>query len=153
MQGMQPAEQQRLDKQRVTKSRKLKANSGINDEAPTRRHEDESRYGEPPEPNEPRGEEEDVILWTLHEPPDFDRKLQELLQPGAPPSRAYDLSWERLRRVQAWDEKTNGQLRMMPWLSHKHFHRDNYDKMNVGMALNIMSVGTVRMLCYLRTVY
>ena len=97
---MQPAEQQRQDKQQVTKARKLKANSGINDEAPTRRHEDESRYeDEPPEPNEPSGEEEDVILWALHEPADFDRKLQELLQPGAPPSRAYDLSWERLRRI------------------------------------------------------
>ena len=41
----------------------------------------------------------------------------------------------------------------MPWLTNKHFNRDNYDKMNVGMALNIMSVETVRMLCFLRTVY
>jgi hypothetical protein len=117
MSGMQHAEQQRRDKQQVTLSRKRKANSGENDdEAPTKRHEDTSRYNEPPDPNEPAGgDEEEVILWALHEPADFDRKLQEMLQPGARPSHAYEISWERLRRVQAWDETTNGQLRMMPW--------------------------------------
>ena len=92
-------------------------------------------------------------MYALREPADFDLKLQQLLQPGARPVRAFEVSWERLRRVQAWDETTNGQLRMMPWLSNKHFHRDSYDKMNVGMALNIMSYQTVRMLCFLRTVH
>ena len=42
---------------------------------------------------------------------------------------------------------------MLPWLSRKHFNRDNYDKMNVGMALAIMSVRTVRRLYYIRTAH
>ena len=103
MQGVQPAEEQRRDKQQVTLSRKRKSNSGVNDcEVPTHRREDTARYdNEPPQPNEATGPEEGVILWALHEPADFDLQLQQLLQPGARPSIAYEVSWGRIRRVQA----------------------------------------------------
>ena len=102
MASADPAEQQRRDKQQVTQSRKRKANSGENDDAPTHRSEDTARYeDEPPGPNEPEGDEEEVIVWAIREPRDFNLKLQQLLQPGAHPSLAYEVSWERLRRVQA----------------------------------------------------
>lgn len=159
MQCVDPAEQQRREKQQAVASRKRKANSGVNDdEVPVRRGwEDTACYDdEPPEPDEPDGEEPHLMKWALREPPDFDERFQQLLQPGAPASllrESFEVSWKRLRKVQEWDATTNGELRMMPWLSSKHFNRDNYDKMNVGMALNIMSVDTVRMLCFLRTVF
>ena len=119
-----------------------------------RRFEDTTRYEEePPNPDEPDGDDDGVIMWALHEPANFDEKFQLLLQPGTAPGRVYEVSWARLRTVQAWDEKTNGQLRMMPKLTYKHFHRDNYDKMNVGMALNIMSYQTVRVLMFIRLIF
>ena len=52
---------------------------------------------------------------------DFDEKFQLMLQPGARIPQAFEVSWARLRRVQKWDEDTNGETLMMPWLSKKHF--------------------------------
>ena len=92
-----------------------------------------------------------MIRWDLIEPPQIDLQVQQMLQPGARPGPVHKVSWLRLRAIQEWDAATNRAWRMLPWLSARHFHRNCFDRMNVGMALHIMSMETVRVLCYLRT--
>lgn len=62
----------------------------------TRGWEDVSELQEPPQPDEPAGEDlKEVLKWAVHEPPNFDLKLQQLLQPGARPEKAFEVSWVR----------------------------------------------------------
>jgi hypothetical protein len=39
---------------------------------------------------------------------------------------AYPISWDVLDSIQEWDQKTNGSLRTLPWLTRAHYSRESY---------------------------
>ena len=56
--------------------------------------------------------------------------------------------------AQEWDQTNYFGLKIMHWLTPAHFDpKNSFDKMNVGKAINIMSVSTARQLRRLRLRY
>ena len=94
-----------------------------------------------------------AVRFQLREPPNFGTLCANLLAAariqGHIPVRALPVSWATLTEIQAWDEDTH-QLKLMHWLTSRHFHLSGYDKMNVGLAKAVLQLPTARQLHYLR---
>ena len=93
--------------------------------------------------------------WHMVEPVGFDASWQRYLpsdaNPTPSPALAYPVSWSTLRQIQSWDEETHaGKLKQMHWLTPRHFQLGGFDRMSVGLALDILKRETARMLRWLR---
>ena len=90
--------------------------------------------------------------WRLAEPPNFNTWAHALVWSASQPyhnaSAAHPVSWKTMREIQRWDEQHN--LKLMHHLTPGHFDRSGYDRMNVGLAKDIMCVPTARALHFLR---
>ena len=91
--------------------------------------------------------------WGLREPAGFDRAcaamLAEACVPGHRVRPTLPVSWQTLRRIQAWDEDSH-QMKLMHWLTARHFNLSSYEKMNVGLAKGVLQLPTARMLHFMR---
>jgi hypothetical protein len=99
-------------------------------------------------------------VWSLQltEPTDlqlngqlvsFDVWWQQFIQPGVRACVPYPVSWLTLKGIQEWDQLHYGGT-VLHRLTPRHFARTAFDRMNVGLALDIMREDTARQIRWLR---
>ena len=94
--------------------------------------------------------------WNLVEPAGFDDAWNERIgcaARGVCKLNPIPVSWSCLRAIYEWDERVNGDTRVLWWLSGRHIAPGPFDKMSVGLAKDVLEVRTARMLRWLRETY
>jgi hypothetical protein len=90
----------------------------------------------------------------FREPAGFDAWWAGLLQPAVGgegkvvPLGACPISWATLYRIQLWDQARGGEI--LRRLTPRHFERNAFDGLNVGMAVDLFHRQTIQTFQYLR---